>query len=208
MDNLDQYVERELKPQHTTGKSRVINKEYQMVQNQKATCKRNKNWVKFRELKKTLQTMSSKDPLDSDFKRLRFIRYADDWLVGIAGSRKDAEKVKDKIALYLQTELKLQLNQEKTLITHARTEKARFLGYDIHVMHDDDKHTGGRRSINGKVGLRVPKEKMQLKMSRYMAKGKPCHRAEIAFNSDYDIIRQYQTEFRGFVQYCFDRIIS
>jgi len=201
MNKLDQYVKQELKPQHTTGKIRVINKEYQKMHNQIATCKQNKNWAKVKEFRKTLQSMPSKDPLDPDFKRLRFIRYADDWLVGIAGSRKDAEEVKDKIALYLQTELKLQLNQEKTLITHARTEKARFLGYDIHVLHDDAKHTGRRRSINGKVGLRVPKDKMQLKMSRYMANGKPCHRAEIAFNSDYDIIRQYQTEFRGFVQY-------
>jgi hypothetical protein len=104
--------------------------------------------------------------------------------------------------LYLQNELKLQLNQEKTLITHARSGCARFLGYDIRVLHDDTKYDkNGRRSINVRIGLRVPRDRMQKKMHQYKAKGEPALRAERMANSVYDIISQYQTEFRGFVQY-------
>jgi len=103
--------------------------------------------------------------------------------------------------LYLKRELKLELNQEKTLITNARYGKARFLSYEIYAMHSDTKHNNGRRTINGKIRLRVPKDKLQAKIRKYMVNGKPIHRAEWIVDSDYDIVSQYQAEYRGFVQY-------
>jgi group II intron reverse transcriptase/maturase len=203
LTKLDQYVERTLIPKYTTGKARADNKEYVAISNQRYKHQRHKNWAKAREFEKIAQKMPSLDPFDPTFKRLYYIRYADDVLLGLSGSKKEAEAVKSDIALYLQEMLKLQLNQEKTLITHAKkSERARFLGYDVHVLHADMKHDkNGRRTINGLIGLRVPREKMQRKMSRYKANGKPIHRAERMTNSDYDIISQYQTELRGFVQY-------
>ncbi len=45
----------------------------------------------------------------------------------------------------LRDELNLELSQSKTLITHARTGAARFLGYEITVQHADHKVTGKRR---------------------------------------------------------------
>jgi len=69
-------------------------------------------------------------------------------LLGISGPQQDAIKVKEQIRTFLLSELKLTLSEEKTLITHAKTEKARFLGYDIHVMHEDTKHDKrGQRCI-------------------------------------------------------------
>jgi len=202
MDKLDQYVENTLKPEYTQGHSRAKNKTYQPLIWQKTKHRRLNNWAKVKEIQKALQKMPSIDTVDPNFNRLRYIRYCDDWLIGFTGSKKDAEKIKEKIAIYLQNELKLQLSQEKTLITNARKEKARFLGYDVHTLHDDSKHgKNGRRTINGKTGLRVPKDRMQAKMQKYMAKGKPNHRAELLACSDYDIVNQYQSEFRGFVQY-------
>jgi hypothetical protein len=148
------------------------------------------------------QKMPSRDPQDPEYRRLFYCRYADDWLFGLIGSKAEAELIKSEMTLYLQDKLKLQLNQEKTLITHAKGERARFLGYDIHAMHNDTKHDkNGRRSINGGIGLRVPRDRMQRKMSQYKAKGKPIHRAERINNSEYDIVSQFQSEFRGFVQY-------
>jgi RNase P subunit RPR2 len=98
--------------------------------------------------------------------------------------------------------VKLALSEEKTLITHAKTEKARFLGYDIHVLQDDAKHDRrGQRCINGAIGLRVPDEKMKDKARLYKNGGKPTHRKERTINSDFDIIAQYQSELRGFAQY-------
>ena len=202
IDKLDRYVEKEIIPNYTKGKKRAKNKEYHRLLNQAEKYKKQKNWATAKEVRKIAQKMPSKDPNDPNFKRLYYIRYADDWLIGVSGRKAEAEEVKQKIAEYLQEKLRLRLSQEKTLITHARNEKARFLGYDMHVLHENTKHDDrGQRIINGVIGLRVPRDKMQTKMSEYMAKGKPIHKKERTINSDYDIISQYQSELRGFVQY-------
>jgi hypothetical protein len=102
----------------------------------------------------------------------------------------------------LQEQLKLELSEEKTLITHASTQPARFLGYELIVQYQDDKrdHTN-RRSINGHVSLRVPAHVIESKCALYMRKGKPHHRAELLNDDDFSIIAQYQSEYRGFAQY-------
>jgi group II intron reverse transcriptase/maturase len=202
MNKLDQYVENELIPKYTKGERRAENKKYRAILKQKDKYKRHKNWEKVKEAEKISQKMPSKDPADPNFKRLYYIRYADDWLIGVSGSKEEADEIKTHIAEYLLKELNLNLSEEKTLITHSRNEKARFLGYDIHVLHENAKHDHrGQRIINGVIGLRVPRDKMQMKMNEYMAKGEPIHRKERTINSDYDIISQYQSELRGFVQY-------
>ena len=105
------------------------NHEYRALANQAKKYKRHGNWEKACELRKLIQRMPSKDPNDPNFKRSYYIRYADDWLIGISGNKKDAEGVKQEINTFLDTKLKLKLSETKTLITHARNEKARFLGY-------------------------------------------------------------------------------
>ncbi|WP_220468039.1 RNA-dependent RNA polymerase family protein [Wolbachia pipientis] len=56
---------------------------------------------------------------------------ADDFLVGFAGPKNEAEQIKNEIAGFLNEELKLMLNEDKTFITHACDSKANFLGYEI-----------------------------------------------------------------------------
>lgn len=87
------------------------------------------------------------------------------------------------------------------MITHARTQAANFLGYEIVVLHDDAKHTNGRRSINGNVGLRVPAQFIQQKCARFMQDGKSIHRPELVNESDFSIVHEYQAKYRGYVQY-------
>jgi hypothetical protein len=110
-----------------------------------------------RELRKRLRSLPSKDLHDSDYRRLRYVRYADDHLLGFVGPRNEAEEIKARLAAFLRDDLKLELSEHKTLITHARTGAANFLGYEITVQHNQRKLTGGRRSVNGAIGLRVPK---------------------------------------------------
>ena len=81
--------------------------------------------------------MASRDPDDPDFRRLWYVRYADDFLLGFSGPRVEAEQIKHRLQAFLHETLKLELSQEKTLITHARTEAARFLGYDIVTLDAD-----------------------------------------------------------------------
>jgi len=202
MNKLDQFMEKNILPTYNRGGRRTENKAYKALCKQMEKHRRHQDWNTVKELNKQRQSMPSKDTNDPDFRRLYYIRYADDWLLGFSGPKQEAIQVKEEIKAFLATELKLMLSEEKTLITHAKTEKARFLGYDIHVLQQDAKHDRrGQRSINGVIGLRVPDGKMRDKASLYMKGGKPTHRKERTVHADFDIIAQYQSEFRGFAQY-------
>jgi len=96
----------------------------------------------------------------------------------------------------------LELSEAKTLITHSRTEAAKFLGYDIVSHHADDKlDRRGQRQVNETIGLRVPKKVIEQKCALSMQGGKPAQRAEMLDDSDYSIVSKYQAEYRGVVQY-------
>jgi hypothetical protein len=103
----------------------------------------------------------------------------------------------------LQEELKLELSEAKTLITHARTETARFLNYEIHTLQaDSHRDRRDRRTLNGEIGLRVPEEVIKNKCQRYKPHSrKVLHRTELINDSDFSIIALYQAEYRGLVEY-------
>ena len=99
-------------------------------------------------------------------------------------------------------DLKLEMSDEKTLITHAREETARFLGYEIHVLHADDRcDRHGHRCLNGRIGLRVPGRVVAEHCSAYKQHGKAIHLSERVNDSVHDIVTRYQAEYRGLVQY-------
>lgn len=70
---------------------------------------------------------------DENFKRISYVRYADDFLIGVIGSKKDCEKIREDIRIFLLEKLNLYLNMDKTKITHPIKERAKFLGYEIHI---------------------------------------------------------------------------
>src|SRR2546421_8798329 len=106
------------------------------------------------------------------------------FLLGFIGPREEAEEIKRLLRAFLHEELKLELSEEKTLITHARSEAARFLGYEVTTLQDDTKHVKRRtngtetaiRGINGGIGLRVPRDVIEEKSKRYMRSGTAMHR--------------------------------
>lgn len=201
MNKLNQFMEKEMIPQFNKGDRRKVNPEYRKITLEAWRARKTGEMEKAKELNKIAQTMPSRIPNDPGFKRLWYVRYADDWLSGVIGTKAEAETIKAKVADYLQNELKLQLSEEKTLVTHARNGKARFLGYHIHTLHCDAKHTDGQRSINGSISLRVPHEVIKENRAKYMRNGKPIHRPERLRDEPYTIINQYQMEYRGVVQY-------
>ena len=153
-----------------------------------------------RALRKQRRRLPSKDPNDPGYRRLRYVRYADDHLLGFTGPKAEAEEIKIRLAAFLREELKLELSQDKTLITHARPGAARFLGYEITVQHADHKVTGRRRSINGTVALRVPRDVIKAKCAPYRRHGKPAP-AQPAEPGRLHIVRTYGAEYRGIVEY-------
>ena len=122
-------------------------------------------------------------------------------LLGFAGPKAEAEEIKARLAAFLRDDLKRELSPGKTLITHARTQAARFLGYEITVLHNDRKVTRGIRRVNGTVSLRVPAAVIKAKSAPYLARGKPARRPQLRNEDDHTIVSVYGAEYRGIVQY-------
>jgi len=64
-------------------------------------------------------------------KRVLYNRFADDWIVGISGTKEDVEKIKKEITLFLSEELKLDINENKTKISHLGKKRIEYLGFEI-----------------------------------------------------------------------------
>jgi group II intron reverse transcriptase/maturase len=204
LDRLDKFVEKTLLPAYNLGKVRRVSKTYEAVRGR--ITRRGKTISGYKpgelaQLHRLKRSNPSLDPYDPEFRRLRYVRYADDFLLGFAGPHSEAEKIKKLLRDFLRDSLKLEMSEEKTKITHARSNAARFLGYDVHTLQDDQKVTNGRRAVNGKTALRLPYAVITEKCARYMRGEKPIHRAELLNNDVYDIIEQYQAEYRGIVEY-------
>jgi group II intron reverse transcriptase/maturase len=201
LSKLDTYVENVLIPMYTKGARRKKNREYDNLLCQAYRLRKRGQYTEAAKARKAAQKLPSVDLNDADYRRLKYVRYADDWLLGLIGTKEDAEQIKEQVKDYLHEELQLDLSDEKTLITHARTEAARFLSYQISASQDDTRQTNRKRSVNGVMRLRVPPDLLKKKCQKYQKNHKPIHRKELTNNTEYSIVAQYQSEFRGFVEY-------
>jgi group II intron reverse transcriptase/maturase len=201
LNKLDKYIEETLLPAYTRGTRRQPNPAYNALLNEAARLRRKGKHQEAMVVRKRAQQLPSVDPNDPDYRRLKYVRYADDWLVGFIGPKTEVEDIKRQIGTFLHEELKLELSEEKTLVTHARTEAARFLGYHISTMQANTYRPHGKRYVNGKVELRLPLDILKKKSERYLKNGKPIHRKELETETAYSIMSRYQAEYRGLVAY-------
>lgn len=156
-----------------------------------------------------------RDQFDSRYKRIQYVRYADDFLIGVIGSKEDAVWIKEQVGTFLESQLQLELSQDKTLITHSK-KRARFLGYDIYVRRTNaakrNKKGHLTRSLNGSVCLEVPHDLIRKKLLDYGVMtieknvyGKDIWKAKARYylkdNDDLEILDQYNSEIRGFRNY-------
>lgn len=147
-----------------------------------------------------------------DDKKIKYVRYADDFLIAVNGNRQDCEKIKQELTEFINTTLKMELSQEKTLITHSNT-PARFLGYDVRVRRDQQIKPKGKfktRSMNNKVELSIPfKDKIEkflfsngiVKQRSDNGKLEPIHRPQLLNRTDLEIVTIYNAELRGICNY-------
>jgi group II intron reverse transcriptase/maturase len=202
LDQLDQFAEQTLLPAYKRGEQRRRNPEWN-----KATCRvyryrKQGQYEEARKWDKIRHSIPSCDTNDPGFRRLHYVRYADDFLLCFAGPKREAEGIKNQLKHFLSETLKLELSEEKTLITHATTRRARFLGYEIYSQHCDTWRDRRKvRTVNGVLALRIPRDVIDTACARYMKRGKPTHRPEMAGDSDYDIVRQFQWHYAGLVNY-------
>jgi group II intron reverse transcriptase/maturase len=201
LHKLDEFVEMVLIPEYTRGGRRARNPAYLNLQNQLAKARRRGDRAQARKLRREMVSLPSADPDDPGYRRLRYCRYADDHLLGFTGPKAEAEEIKQRLAQFLRDELRLELSASKTLITHARTGAARFLGYEITVQHNNTKATRRRRAVNGQVALRVPLDVIKAKSAPYLRGGKPAKQKALTNGDDYTIVATYGAIYRGIAQY-------
>ncbi|MBJ8113811.1 group II intron reverse transcriptase/maturase [Bacillus cereus group sp. N6] len=227
LHEFDQYIGK-YKEKFDTGKTRKRNAAYTRVLARKNRAKQklkslekdsNANSQQIMQLKIQIQMdeqemrkYEAKDPMDNDYKRLQYVRYADDFIIGVIGSKNDAIEIKHDIASFLSNELRLTLSDEKTLITNSK-KKARFLGYDIAVRRDQNtkiKTNGVKaRSYFLLCDLFMPKDlikkrliaKRVVKIKNISQEWKPIHRPEFAKLEPLEIVSIYNAEIRGLYQY-------
>lgn len=173
--------------------------------------------AQIQELNSQLRSIPYSDPMDTEYRRVVYVRYADDFLIGVIGSKEDAKQVKADVGVFIRERLHLEMSPEKTLITHGN-DFAHFLGYLITVSREQNStrtKTGfTRRTYVGKVKLYVPKEKWlnrllsygALKISYGKAYGnkevwEPVRRPGLIRLDDIEILNQYNAEVRGMYNY-------
>lgn len=225
LDEFDKYMQ-ELKSKFDKGKCRKILSQSIKLQSHIQRLRKKLNETtddnqrqeilqKIKEIQKQKYQTPHTDPMDSDFKRLQYVRYADDFIVGIIGSKEDARRLKSKIKEYLENSLKLELSEEKILITNS-SDKAKFLGYEIYVRKTNVVTTNKKgiksRNLNGTVCLSVSMKAIRNKLLEYKAMSiettvygkenfKPKSRYYLKNNDDLEILEQYNNEIRGFRNY-------
>jgi retron-type reverse transcriptase len=124
LNRLDRYVETTLLPVYNRGDRRKPFLPYMRIHKAAWKLEKKGQWVEARRLRRQLQRLPSRDPHDPGFRRLHYVRYADDWLLGFTGTRREAERIKAMLGWFLRDRLKLELSEHKTLITHGRTKAA------------------------------------------------------------------------------------
>lgn len=224
LDKFDKYI-KEYAAKFRKGDRRSINPEYWRLNNKK-------NWLKKKlqktsdeqmrksylyeiaQLSKQMLSTPHKDAMDADFRRMQYVRYADDFLISVIGSKAECETIKADITQFMREQLKLELSDEKTLIIHAQ-DKAKFLGYEIFIRKSDavkrNKDGVLKRDFNGAVVLTLNSAVIQKKLTEYNAleirniDGKDIwwskSRRYMTPMKPEDILAQYNAEIRGLYNY-------
>ena len=224
LDKLDKYVKEYIR-HFDMGTKRRPGKESNDLANERKRTVRKLKKVKdgtekaalvarLKAIEQERAAFPNGDEMDESYRRLKYIRYADDFILGVIGSKEDARRIKEDIKSFLSESLALELSEEKTLITHT-SKSAKFLGYEITVTRDNhqrrDVQGRLRRTYGKRVRLNVSMATLRDKLLEYGAMEiklrngkevwKPKCRSGLIFNDDLEILDRYNRETVGFCNY-------
>lgn len=212
LNELDRWMSTKI-AEFNRGKTRQLTPEYCRVADRRRQAKKKArksgDWSTYKTLTAQMLDTQASDPQDPGFRRMTYCRYADDFLIGIIGSKADAIAMKECLAEYLRTELHLELSPDKTLITNAR-KRVRFLGYDIMRWPGERRRryrSHGvpviKRVANQQLALLIPWDKIQKFARTYGAvqNWRGQSRGNLAYLSELELLLLYNAEIRGFLDY-------
>jgi group II intron reverse transcriptase/maturase len=212
LNELDQVMKDKI-AEFNNGKQRRKTSEYRRIANRrryaKEVAQETADWTAYKTQTKQMLDTPASDPQDPDLRRMTYCRYADDFVVGIIGSKADAIDFKTWLADYLRTALQLELSSEKTLVTNAR-KRIRFLGYDIkrwrgvrRLRYRTKRGPVIRRTSNQKLALLMPRDKYESYGLQYgdVQRWRGQSRGNLTYLSELEILMIYNAEIRGFLGY-------
>ncbi|MDR0795760.1 MAG: group II intron reverse transcriptase/maturase [Tannerella sp.] len=205
LHELDKYVE-DLILQHNKGTTKKRNPEYMSLNIKRLRANRKGKYDKGKQLLAQMRKMPSQISENDEYVRLNYVRYADDWIICVNGSKKIATEMKEKISFFLLNELKLELSPDKTLITNLGDRNVPFLGYEISKSRCNTQITTNingvkRRSINETIQLLVPQRVITEKLSPFLKNGKSTHHNARINLPVLDMIAQFNREIQGLYNY-------
>ena len=164
-----------------------------------------------KEMKETRAILVKTPCKMQDDKKMKYVRYADDFIIAVNGSKEDCIEIKRQFADFISSTLKMELSEEKTLITHSNTH-ARFLGYDVRVRRSNQIKKSGKiskRTLHNMVELNIPLEDKIMKFlfsKNVIAQKKdgtiePVHRNRLIRCTPLEIVNTYNAELRGLCNY-------
>jgi len=217
LNELDKFAEKIAK-EFYKPRDRVRTPEYAKIQCEKDYAKKllktatGQEKVELLKKVKLLKSELRKVPCTSKTdKVMKYIRYADDFIIGVKGDKSDCEHIKRQFSQFISEYLKMELSEEKTLITHSN-QYARFLGYDVRVRRDGTVKRNGKclqRTLNYTVELNVPFADKIMPFLFDKAIIKQTHDGEIEHIArkylyrctNLEIIDTYNSELRGICNY-------
>ena len=224
LDKLDKYVKEYIRHFDMGTKRRPGKESNDLANERKRTVRKLKKIkdgtekaalvARLKAIEQERAAFPSGDEMDGSYRRLKYIRYADDFILGVIGSKEDALRIKEDIKSFLSASLALELSEEKTLITHTG-KSAKFLGYEITVTRNNhqrrDVQGRLRRTYGKRVRLNVSMATLRDKLLEYGAMEiklrngkevwKPKCRSGLIFNDDLEILDRYNRETVGFCNY-------
>jgi group II intron reverse transcriptase/maturase len=206
LHELDVFMEKLCQQYSTEAKNRRSNELYQKLNRERFYARKRGENQRAEELIKQMRTLPSRDPCDPNYIRVKYTRYADDFLVMVIGSKGLSVQVRDEIKNFLSAELHLELSAEKTLITNLGDQSVRFLGYEIAKTRENTALTENtlgvkKRAANETIQLLVPAEVISEKLKPFVRNGKAVHHNARINDPILDILIQYNAEIRGLYNY-------
>lgn len=202
LNEFDNWIDEFMTPKYTKGERHKPNPDYRKLTDEIRKSKNIGDIKTAHQLVVKRREIPSVDTHDENYRRFRYVRYADDFLIGFTGSKAEAEEIKVEMKEFLMEKLNLTLSVGKTLITNASSQSAKFLGYEIKAQRTNDYIDPlGRRGANGAIALFVPANVIEETCRSYMRHGKVTHKNNLLKDDDFTIVQTYQQEYRGLVQY-------
>lgn len=202
LNEFDNWIDEFMTPKYTKGERHKPNPDYRKLTDEIRKSKNIGDIKTAHQLVVKRREIPSVDTHDENYRRFRYVRYADDFLIGFTGSKAEAEEIKVEMKEFLMEKLNLTLSVGKTLITNASSQSAKFLGYEIKAQRANDYIDPlGRRGANGAIALFVPANVIEETCRSYMRHGKVTHKNNLLKDDDFTIVQTYQQEYRGLVQY-------